>query len=296
VTLRPATDEDREAVLSLGVAEEAAWFGAAELSAAEIGEWVDDEGGMAAGVVAADGEGRVRGFASPGRRQAVFLTDPAATDEVADELLPWLHDRRDVVELMTFAGDAGRLAAFERHGLRHVRSSFTLASRGGARPVPVARFPDGVQVAPYRLGDADEAVHRLIYADAGWASVPGHADRDLEGWREKERPNRSLFLARRGDRPVGWVSGRVLDSGRGYITTLAVAGGERGRGIGRALLLHAFADLRRGGASDLTLGVEAHNESALGLYRSVGLEVEREWRIYATDQGTGRQSSMRAVP
>ena len=31
----------------------------------------------------------------------------------------------------------------------------------------------------------------------------------------------------------------------------------------------------------VTLGVEAHNDTALGLYRSVGMEVEREWRVYA---------------
>jgi ribosomal protein S18 acetylase RimI-like enzyme len=74
----------------------------------------------------------------------------------------------------------------------------------------------------------------------------------------------------------------VLESGRGYVDTLAVSESERRRGLGRALLLHAFADLRRAGARDLTLGVQAGNETALGLYRSVGLEVEREWRIYAT--------------
>jgi ribosomal protein S18 acetylase RimI-like enzyme len=282
VTLRSATDGDRDVVLSLGVAEEAAWFGEAETSAEEVGEWIDDEGGVAEGVVAVDGDGRIRGFASSGRREAVFLADPAETQVLADELLPWLHQQRDVVELMTFGGDAARVTAFERHGLRHLRSSFSLARPASPGPVPAAGFPDGVNVAPYRLGDDDEAVHRLIYVDAAWASVPGHAERDLDGWREKERPCRSLFLARRDGQPVGWVAGRLLDSGRGYISTLAVATNERGRGIGRALLLHAFSDLQLAGALDLTLGVEAHNETALGLYRSVGLEVEREWRIYAT--------------
>jgi ribosomal protein S18 acetylase RimI-like enzyme len=74
----------------------------------------------------------------------------------------------------------------------------------------------------------------------------------------------------------------MLDSGRGWVTTLAVATAERGRGLGRALLLCVFADLERAGAQSLGLGVEAHNEAALRLYRSVGLVVEREWRIYAT--------------
>ena len=282
MTLRGATDGDRDAVLALGVAEEAAWFGDAEVSAEEVGEWIDEEGGITPGVVAADDDGRVRGFASPGRQATVFLADPALTDPLADALLPWLHERRDVVELMTFAGDAARLKAFERHGLGHRRSSFTLARAGDAGPLPAAAFPDGVEVAPYRLGEADDAVHRLVYVDAAWASVAGHAERDLESWRQVVRPCGSLFVARRDGRPIGWVAGRVLESGRGYVSALAVAKTERGRGLGRALLLHAFADLRLAGAGGLTLGVEADNETALGLYRSVGLEIEREWRIYAT--------------
>jgi ribosomal protein S18 acetylase RimI-like enzyme len=279
VILRPATGGDLDAVAALGVLEEAAWFGAPEVGADEVAEWIEDEGGVSAGVVAVDDD-HVRGFASPGRREAVFLADPARVDALADELLPWLRERREVMELMTFAGDAARVQAFERHGLRHHRSSFSMVRPAGAGALPAGKFPAGVEVAPYRLGDDDEAVHRMIYVDAAWAAVPGHADRDLDSWRAKERPCRSLFLARRDGRPVGWVSGRLLESGRGYISTLAVAGSERGRGLGRALLLHAFADLEEGGASGLGLDVMAHNEGALGLYRSVGLAVEREWRIY----------------
>jgi ribosomal protein S18 acetylase RimI-like enzyme len=129
-------------------------------------------------------------------------------------------------------------------------------------------------------GDADEAVHRLIYLDAAWASVPGHTERDLDAWRSKDRLCSSVFLARQNGRPVGWVTGRILASGRGYIAMLAVAASERGRGLGRALLLHAFADLQAAGAHGLALDVEGANTAALELYRSVGLEIEREWRIY----------------
>lgn len=282
MTLRSATNNDRDVVLALGVAEEAAWFGEAEVSAEEVGGWIDEEGGISRGVVAVDDSGQVRGFASPGRRAAVFLADPGRTAALADELLPWLREQRDVVEVMTFAGDAARVKAFEGHGLRHRRSSFWMVRPDSAGPVTPAAFPTGIEVAPYRLGDSDEAVHRLIYVDAAWASVAGHAERDLNGWLDKDRPSRSMFLARRGDRPVGWVAGRLLASGRGFISTLAVATDERGRGIGRALLLHAFADLQRGRARGLALAVEAENETALRLYRSVDLEVEREWRIYAT--------------
>ena len=280
--IRAAADGDRDAIFALGVAEEAAWFGQAEISAEEIGEWIEDEGGVASGVVALDDAGGVCGFAAPGRHQAVLLADPTRTSLLADELLTWLRERCEAVRLTAFVDDTERVAAFERHGLRHVRSSFLMARADSVGPLPVAAFPDGVTVAPYRFGNDDEAVHRLVYVDAAWASVAGHAERDLDQWLDTMRRCRSVFLARRDGRPVGWVAGRVLDSGRGYVDMLAVAISERHRGLGRALLLHAFADLQLAGGRDLTLGVEAENESALGLYRSVGLEVEREWRTYAT--------------
>jgi hypothetical protein len=60
-------------VVALGVAEATAWFGEAELSAEEVGEWVDDAGGVAAGAVAVAEAGRVRGFGSPGRPKVSAL-------------------------------------------------------------------------------------------------------------------------------------------------------------------------------------------------------------------------------
>jgi ribosomal protein S18 acetylase RimI-like enzyme len=281
MVIRSATAGDRDAIFALGVVEEAAWFGQAEISAEEIGEWIEEEGGVTSGDVAVDDAGSVRGFAAPGGHLAVFLADPIHTSRLTDKLLPWLRERCDPLALMTFAGDVERVAAFERHGLKHSRSSFLMARAESVGPVAAATFPQGVEVSSYRFGDDDEAVHRLIYVDAAWASVPGHAERDLDQWRELMRRCSSAFLARRNGLPVGWVAGRVLTSGRGYVDMLAVAISERHRGLGRALLLHVFSDLQLAGGRDLTLGVEAENQAALGLYRSVGLEVEREWRIYA---------------
>jgi ribosomal protein S18 acetylase RimI-like enzyme len=265
MTIRSATDADPDVVFALGVQEETVWFGQAEISAEEVGEWVDDEGGVSHGVLTIDDGGRVRGFASPGRHLAVFLAYPALTDVLADELLPWLHERRAVVELMTFARDAARIAAFERHGLRHRRSSFVLARFESAGAIPAAVFPDGVEVARYRLGDDDEAVHRMIYRDAAWASVLGHAERELNAWRESTGHCGSAFLARRHGRPIGWVAGRLLASGRGCVDMLAVATDARRRGLGRVLLQHELADLQLAGASGVTLGVQAENQTALAL-------------------------------
>jgi ribosomal protein S18 acetylase RimI-like enzyme len=279
--LRPATEVDRDAIFELGVAEEEAWFGAAENSAQEIGAWVNEEGGIATGVVDIDDAGRIRAFAAPGRHAScVLIADPERATAAIDVVVPWLREH-GAVQVMTFGADRERVAAFERHGLRHVRSAFSLVRPADAAPLPAPHWPDGIEVAPYSLGDDDAAVHALIYVDAAWASVPGHAYRDLDSWREAVRPGLRAFLARRGQVPVGWVAGRILDSGRGYVSGLAVARSERGCGLGRALLVHCFADLEAAGASGLALDAEAANHAALGLYRSIGLAVEREWRIYA---------------
>jgi ribosomal protein S18 acetylase RimI-like enzyme len=51
----------------------------------------------------------------------------------------------------------------------------------------------------------------------------------------------------------------------------------RGRGYGRALLLHTFREFRRRGMTRATLGVDAANPTgATRLYESVGMHVEQE--------------------
>jgi hypothetical protein len=53
---------------------------------------------------------------------------------------------------LAFGGDAARLAGLERHGLHHLRSSFTLARPDTAGPLPAAALPDGptASVTPTR--------------------------------------------------------------------------------------------------------------------------------------------------
>lgn len=85
-------------------------------------------------------------------------------------------------------------------------------------------------------------------------------------------------------RPVGWVAARVFDDGRGWVEQLAVARSARGLGLGRALLLHSLAELCSRGATSLATGAQGENAKAIGLYRDVGFEVDREWRIYSRSE------------
>jgi ribosomal protein S18 acetylase RimI-like enzyme len=277
--LRPATPADRAALIALALAEDAAWSSAPAVSAEEVGEFVDS---FAPGMIF-ERDGRVAGYAADREGGGTILLcdpDPAADPGLALEALAaWLGERGHH-ELDTYAGDARRIAWLEARGFNHRRSSFDL-QRGIDPPLAPAVWPSAVTVARYRPSDDDVAVHALIYGDAAWGEVPGHTLQSLQRWRSQLTPDHLGWLARDDGRPVGWVAGRVFNDGRGWIQQLAVARSARGLGLGRALLLHALAELQARGASTLALGVQAANEHAIGLYRDVGFEVAREWRVYA---------------
>jgi ribosomal protein S18 acetylase RimI-like enzyme len=260
-------------------AEDIAWFGEPQFTPEEMGEFLDHIGGMASGVAAVDGEGALRGFAGVGAvQESLLVVDPTDADPPFAELLDWIRSR-GAASLNVYSKDGPRVAALEKAGWRHAFSNFELA-RPGADPVEQPTWPPGVALATFDLATDAERAHHLIYVDARWADVPGHHERPLEAWRQMIRTEEMGWLALRGDRTVGVVIGRVFADGRAWIHQLAVAQDERGNGIGRALLLHAYTQLLAAGGTSLGLDVQAHNDNALGLYRSVGLEITREWRIY----------------
>jgi mycothiol synthase len=213
---------------------------------------------------------------------AWFVTDPdpAVAASVADDVVRWFGAGK----IGVLDRDAVMRDAFERHGWTHERSMFDLL-----RPVsndweiaePI--WPDGVTVREFTPDDA-EAIYRLIYVDAAWAEVPGHPHREFADWRsifitEQTKPEVQT-LAWRGERLVGVATGRIFSDGTGWIAQLAAAKDERGRGLGRALLLDGLRRRRDAGATTLGLAVQAENRNALKLYLAAGLEIDREWMEY----------------
>ncbi len=276
--LRPATPRDRPDLIALALAEDAAWSDAPAVSADEAGEFLDR---YRTGVIA-ERDGRVAGYAAVDEGGgSVLLVDPVDPVSPLDALVAWLGERGQHV-IDAYAGDAQRIAWLEDHGFMHLRSAFDLERATDPPPAP-AVLPSGVAIARFRPGEEDRAVHALIYVDAAWSAVPGHSERTLEAWRSTITPEYRGWVARRDGRAIGWVLGRLFDDGRGWVEQLAVARPERGRGLGRALMLHSLAELLSLGATSLATGVEAANENALGLYRDIGFEVTREWRFYARE-------------
>jgi ribosomal protein S18 acetylase RimI-like enzyme len=232
--LRPATPADRPDLIALALAEDAAFSGAPEVSGEEAGELIDRYRPR----VVFERDGRVVGYAAVDEGGAtIVLADPGDPVPALAALVAWLGERGHH-EVDAYAADARRIAWLQARGFTHRRSSFDL-ERGIDPPTAPAVWPSGVAVARYRPGEDADAVHALVYVDAAWAEVPGHAQRSPEAWRSMLTPDHRGWVARRDGRPVGWVVGRVFGDGRGWIEQLAVARSARGRGLGRALLLHS---------------------------------------------------------
>lgn len=96
------------------------------------------------------------------------------------------------------------------------------------------------------------------------------------------RPGDRALVAELGGRPVGAAWYRVFpEERRGYgfldaqtpELAIAVVEGERGRGVGRALLEQLLAAAERDGFAALSLSVARTNDVARRLYERCGFEI-----------------------
>lgn len=281
--LRPATVDDLPLIVDLQQRYDVAWFGASEHSPDEVAEFLGHAEPLPHGTLLAFDGARLVGYALRFGTDTVLTVDPDVDPApVLADLLPWFAQRPGRTEV--FGPDRAVVAAIEAAGWRYDASTFDLLVAVDADlELAEPGWPDGVVARDFDAGDV-AAIHRLIYADAGWAEVPGHPERGLDEWQRifitpHTRPELQV-IAWRGTRIVGIAMGRIWDDGTGWVSQLATAKDERGRGLGRAMLLDALRRRVAAGATSLGLSVRATNETALNLYLACGLKVDREFRTY----------------
>jgi mycothiol synthase len=278
--LRPYRPEDLPAVAELQATYEKTWFGRPEHDVDEMKEQLE----LADVIAVADADGRLVGVGTRWRTGSSLLVDPTTdAGELHARLIAWLAEV-EAPNTEVLDRDEALRDALAAAGWRPDYSSFELirpVSPGWTLPTP--DWPAGVELRPYSVDDT-EALHRLIYRDAGWADVPGHHARELEEWQKIFLAGRTgdelPVLAWRDDRLVGAVVLRLFSDGTGWIAQLAVARDERGQGLGRALLLEGLRRMVAADASTLGLSVMAANRGALQLYLGVGLTIDREWQTW----------------
>jgi mycothiol synthase len=273
-TARPAGPDDADAILAVGIARDIADVGHPDWSVEDVREEmadadsvlvVEDQAGAVVAFAFLDGEeGRVnvhpdatgRGIGNAMREQIEGLAREAGASELRQQIFGSDDAARGLLR--------GAGYEVDQHFWRMVREL------DGSEPEPV--WPEGAEPRPFDADRDAQPAHELV--QEAFTDIPGNITRPFDEW--SPRAYGAQFapeLATVAGDMAGVALAERWEDGDGYLSYLAVSRDWRGRGLGRALLqatLRKFADagLKRG-----VLGVNAGNESATELYRSVGMEV-----------------------
>jgi mycothiol synthase len=154
-------------------------------------------------------------------------------------------------------------------------------------PAPEPEWPAGVTARTFEPGDEAE-VHALI--QEAFSDNHRHVHTGLADWQSAMMDRESFdpeqwFLAVAGGRIVGAALCPHYPN-QGWVRQLGVARDWRGRGIGTALLRHAFKEFARRGKPHAGLVVDSYNRSgAQRFYLSVSMRIEREHQEYEKTVG-----------
>lgn len=210
------------------------------------------------------------------------------SDDVRVALLDWVENRvreREGKRLRFFAAstDEPIKRLLERRGLRVIRHFYRMRIDFEGEPAEPG-WPEGVTVRSATPDDAHTAyeIHQETFEDH-WE----HSRMPFEEWehhmmREGFDPSLWFLVESSGEiAAIAFCREHEGEPGLGWVGVLGVRKNWRQRGLGRALLLHAFHEFRRRGFHAAALGVDADSlTGANRLYESAGMHVVRQSDVY----------------
>ena len=200
----------------------------------------------------------------------------------ARERLPAAPEERVVLRAGVAGADSTAHQLFEAEGFTIVRHFWRMEIQMEEPPAP-PEWPAGIRVRTFVPGQDDRALYEAVqeaFADH-WGHVPPPFDEWAHGriWREDFDPT-LCFLAVDGEEIAGdaMCTDRM---GAGWVGNLGVRRPWRRRGLGMALLRHAFGEFYRRGMRTVALGVDAQNPTgATRLYEQAGMRVTQRYVAY----------------
>ena len=168
------------------------------------------------------------------------------------------------------------------------------------RAAPVPAWPAGITVHNLVVGKEERTVYEMAeeaFQDH-WGNQPSTYE-EFEHWHMKRDgfDPTLWFLAFDGDQLAGAILCEYQkDMNLGWVGQLAVRRPWRRKGLGNALLLHAFAEFYRRGIHKVGLGVDSQNlTGATRLYEKVGMHVALEHNTYEKELRAGEELSTQSV-
>jgi mycothiol synthase len=278
--LRPSSPDDDEAVLRVLAARETHDFGVADfIRDFLIKQWrVSDFNPSSDAVVAEEG-GAAIGYAALFGDGVIAFVDPGHERKGAGrQLLAWAEARarkarRTCHRQLVAGGNERGQMLLAAAGYRKVRSVIQMARALDPPPEPSA-IPGGVRLHQLDVTADGRAIHAADAAAFG--DNADYREMSFESFSGEHLSGPGLEpafsrVARRGDAVAGFTVCRRHPDDVGYVDLLAVVPGERGRGLGTALLLTAFADFAAAGLREARLDVASDNPRGLRLYERGGM-------------------------
>lgn len=284
VVIRTATRTDASAIADVLNAHSRALFGESDLTAATVEGWFELP--RVVWFALAELGGRAVGYADLQQNAEHADIDARTIEDVAAEPLVVACTERALATLPVRgyapSVDEAAAAAYRAAGFTVVRHAFTmLIDLGTEQPAPA--WPDGVTVRAWREGD-DPVVHATLQEAFAqhFGFTPTPYDEWLRSTETQPGSDRALwFVAAEGDEVAGAAVCAWHSSGDptfGWVESLGVRTRWRRRGLGLALLRHAFAEFAARGATRVGLGVDAENTTgAVRLYERAGMRVTRRY-------------------
>jgi mycothiol synthase len=281
--IRPVTEGDFDAVFDLLTARSRAAFGISSEQPAFLRQRWDAP--STDNWVAVE-DGAVVGYASLDENQD--FVHAAKDPEVGDALIAHLerHARdRGFPYLAVVAAreDVPLYDAVQRNGYALDREILRMW-RTLDSDIPEPVWPDDVTVRCYTDADA-ERVHALLDEQyAGWDQT--YVGRSHEGWltfmtKHEDFDPAMWFLVERDGELVACALHWKEGQGRGWVKDIVVRESERGRGLAKALLHHAFRAYAERGADRVGLKVDSTNPTgAPQLYERLGFVTDQRLEIW----------------
>jgi ribosomal protein S18 acetylase RimI-like enzyme len=278
--------DDVSAINALVVAADEAVMGWSDSTETDLLDWwrmvdleqdswlVENESLAAYGVLYAHGDSaELDGYVEPGSK--------------GNGLGRWLLERgqergreRGLPKAQTWclAQDAPAAALFESLGFREVRRYYRMLIELDGPPSE-PEWPEGFRVDTFELDDARDfhaALNEAFEEEWNWVPKP------FERWYEHrvEGPDFDpsvWWIVRDGEEIAGVLRGEPQRFDAGWVGAIGVLEKWRKRGLGLALLRHAFGEFYRRGQPKIGLGVDAQNPTgATRLYERAGMHVSYE--------------------
>ncbi len=210
------------------------------------------------------------------------------TEERARDHLPTAPAAaRVVIHNSIYATNDAANELLHREGYVPVRSFWHMIG-DLETPPPAPAWPTGIRVRAGVRGEDERLFYRVW--DEAWHDHWGHVPTTFETWAPRPDYDPSLwFVAFDGDEPAGVAICRYhLEMGK--VRALAVRRPWRRRGLGAALLRHAFAEFYRRGTRRVTLDVDAASPTgATRLYERAGMRVATQYATYEKELRDGRR-------